>query len=388
MFRNCTSLTEFEVGEWVTDMSSWSMFDGCTNLKTIIAHPSTAPTIRSDTFRGIAEDGTLIYPTGSDYSSWLSTDAYYLGYYGWNDIEGGGGNEDEGDDEENNDYFWVKLEEDGEINVNGGRKIQYSYDRENWYSNTSNGSITAPANTYVWLKNTSNVWYNAYYYGEDFVFSKKASIGGNLSSLGDMREKNFKSLFNKNKNLTDASQLILPWDVLEFECFSYMFADCTSLVNAPSIIPAEKAGRWSCNDMFKGCTSLVNSPALPATTIEDSCYKEMFKDCTSLGTPPTLPATTLATDCYYSMFRGCESLITAPSLPATELKNSCYMRMFYGCTNLSMVECHAENISAEDCLRVWLENVSPTGTFIKKQGVTYPSGVDGIPRGWTIQNIA
>ena len=332
------------------------------------------------------------------------------------------------------------MEEDGEINVNGGRKIQYSYDRENWYSNTSNGSITAPANTYVWLKNTSNVWYNAYYYGEDFVFSKKASIGGNLSSLGDMREKNFKSLFNKNKNLTDASQLILPWDVLEFECFSYMFADCTSLVNAPSIIPAEKAGRWSCNDMFKGCTSLVNSPALPATTIEDSCYKEMFKGCTSLGTPPTLPATTLATECYYGMFRGCtslmfapelpatillrgcygsmfidctsltyipalpattlanncyysmfegcESLITAPSLPATELKNSCYMRMFYGCTNLSMVECHAENISAENCLRVWLNGVSPTGTFIKKQGVTYPSGDSGIPKGWTIQEIA
>jgi len=25
----------------------------------------------------------LEYPSGSDYSSWLSTDEYYLGYYGW-----------------------------------------------------------------------------------------------------------------------------------------------------------------------------------------------------------------------------------------------------------------------------------------------------------------
>jgi hypothetical protein len=59
------------------------MFYGCTNLKTIIVHPSTAPTITDYTFRGIAENGTLVNSTGSDYSSWLSTNTYRLGYYGW-----------------------------------------------------------------------------------------------------------------------------------------------------------------------------------------------------------------------------------------------------------------------------------------------------------------
>ena len=47
------------------------------------------------------------------------------------------------------------------------------------------------------------------YYDDDFVFSKKASIGGNLSSLGDMREKNFQSLFNGNKKLTKSGHWLL-----------------------------------------------------------------------------------------------------------------------------------------------------------------------------------
>lgn len=364
MFYGCKKLTEFEVGELVTDMSSNNMFDGCTNLKTIIAHPSTAPTIRSDTFRGITEDGTLIYPTGSDYSSWLSTDSYYLGYYGWNDTESGGGNEDE--DDEVNSYFWVKLEESGEISsVKGRYTIQYSYDRENWSSFYPNSPISVPANTYVWFKNTSDILNYSIQVTEDittFTFSTRGSVGGDLSSMGGMEFANFERLFYNNTNLTDASKLILPWDDLDSRCYLYMFEGCTSLVNAPKI--------------------------LPATILESDCYMGMFKGCTSLVNAPELPATNLRESSYYVMFKGCTSLTTAPELPATELPRFCYEYMFEGCTNLTMVECHAEDISARDCLSGWLNGVSPTGTFIKKQGVTYPSGISGIPEGWTIQEIS
>jgi hypothetical protein len=32
---------------------------------------------------GVKDNGTLYYPSGSDYSSWLSTGRYYLGYHKW-----------------------------------------------------------------------------------------------------------------------------------------------------------------------------------------------------------------------------------------------------------------------------------------------------------------
>lgn len=87
--------------------------------------------------------------------------------------------------------------------------------------------------------------------------------------------------------------------------------------------------------MFADCTSLTTAPALPATTLTNECYYGMFNNCTSLTTAPALPATTLANQCYADMFQGCTSLIQAPALPATTLAERCCTSMFYGCTSLT-----------------------------------------------------
>jgi hypothetical protein len=117
------------------------------------------------------------------------------------------------------------------------------------------------------------------------------------------------------------------------------------------------------------------------------CYQYMFRDCTSLISVPALPATTLASYCYQSMFQGCTSLTSVPALPATTLANYCYQYMFNGCTKLNYVRCLATNISASNALRSWLANVSSTGTFYKKTGVTYSRDESGIPAGWTVVEV-
>lgn len=53
-------------------------------LNTIFCEALTAPTIYRTTFYEVKPYGTLHYPKNTDYSSWLSTDEYYLGYYMWN----------------------------------------------------------------------------------------------------------------------------------------------------------------------------------------------------------------------------------------------------------------------------------------------------------------
>lgn len=198
----------------------------------------------------------------------------------------------------------------------------------------------------------------------------------------------FAFFFHNNTKLKNKSgaDLLLPATTLSEACYRDLFSGCTSLTAAPSL-PATTLAEHCYNAMFSGCTSLTAAPALPATTLERDCYISMFNGCTSLATAPELPATTLKAYCYDNMFSGCTSLTTAPTLPATTLVDYCYVTMFHGCTSLNSITCLATDISATRCLTGWLYNVASNGTFTKSSSMSgWPTGEDGIPSGWTIQN--
>ena len=185
----------------------------------------------------------------------------------------------------------------------------------------------------------------------------------------------------------------LPATIMMESCYSGMFSGCTSLQTAPAL-PATTLAVACYHGMFEGCTGLTVAPALPATVMVDKCYKDMFSNCTNLQTAPALPATSMAYWCYYRMFENCTSLTTAPVLPATTLAEGCYIWMFWGCTNLNYVKCLATDISADNCTLNWLNYVSPTGTFIKADGMEdWEIGLNpdgeyyGIPEGWTVGNV-
>ena len=89
--------------------------------------------------------------------------------------------------------------------------------------------------------------------------------------------------------------------------------------------------------------------------------------------------------CFALLFKNCTGLTTAPTLPATTLVDHCYYGMFRGCTSLNYVKCLATDISASNCTYEWLDGVSKRGTFVKAEGVDWPSGPSGIPSGWTVK---
>lgn len=413
-------------------------------------------------------------------------------------------------------YFWVEFEGTGgevyfsdtealEAGLNG-TDIYYSFDGISWNQpiSTSNISKTIQLNnnTKVYIKNETHKMNNGKR-GAGIYFNKNAKIGGDLSAIVSMSENCCDGLFYKSNYLTDASKLILPWDVVENRCFYEMFQNCTKLLYPPQLPattlkgacylsmffgcskltvapalpattlsteerkgdgtdPAEICGCYNgmfykctslteapelpattlapgCyHSMFSYCTSLNKAPALPATILEESCYKlmfsycnlkelpllpatqlakecysymfayssslttapalpattlaymcytHMFYNCTSLATAPALPATTLANYCYYYMFNGCKSLTTAPELPATILVEGCYADMFRGCSNLNYIKMLATDISAKNCLQMWVYRVAPTGTFVKAtENTNIPvDSSDGIPSGWTVE---
>lgn len=117
------------------------------------------------------------------------------------------------------------------------------------------------------------------------------------------------------------------------------------------------------------------------------CFYRLFNYSENLAATPELPATTLTASCYREMFLGCNSIQSAPELPATTLAASCYQEMFRHCTSLNYVQCLVTNIAASDCVKDWLFNVAPTGTFVKDCRMqSWPEGSSGIPAGWTVEN--
>ena len=334
-----------------------------------------------------------------------------------------------------NEYFYIENTYNGSntislkttiggTNITGSHatQLQYSKDKETWTTITLSGTNTIPMNSgeRVYFRNDSGV-FNWYKNSEDRFYtqikcSNNHKVGGNINSLLDYNNYNvaitpycFYMLFYENKYLTDASELIFSKTSLASNCYQYMFGGCTSLISAPTELPATTLASRCYSTMFYGCNSLTTAPELPATTLAPYCYYSMFSSCTSLTTAPELPATTLAPYCYSYMFQNCYSLTTAPALPATTLVNSCYNSMFYGCnslttapalpaktlaegcyynlfsncTSLNNITVYADDISALDCTTDWLSNVASSGTFRNLGSVTYPTGVSGIPSGWT-----
>lgn len=216
---------------------------------------------------------------------------------------------------------------------------------------------------------------------------------------------------------------ILPATGMAFNCYAGMFWDCTSMTTVPSnMLPALDLVDGCYQYMFSGCTSLESAPDLPATGLTEHCYAFMFKGCSSLTSVPVLPATTLYPTCYYSMFEDCTSLEYVPMdmLPATYLRQECYetmfrnctslktapiindytfpnsennsergffVGMFSGCTSLNYIISPTETSSSRRFYLTtnWVNNVAPTGIFIKKAGEDWGDcSANGIPCGWEV----
>ena len=147
-------------------------------------------------------------------------------------------------------------------------------------------------------------------------------------------------------------------------------------------------GTYALHQTFYHNTHIIDAEnyILPSLNVTNNGYSGMFLGCTNLiKAPKYLPATQLDYRSYQSMFEGCSSLIASPELQATTLAQQSHYYMFNGCTSLKYVKCLATDISASSCTTNWLNNVASSGTFVKNPNMSsWTTGVDGIPRNWTV----
>lgn len=296
-------------------------------------------------------------------------------------------------------------------------KLEYSLDTENWDemqfpedggSATQFSVMLTERYSKLYLRGTARedeLKYTGYQIPRSLnikMNSGRCDIYGNIMSLvyGDDFEdktlfktddfKGFYYLFSRSEDLIDALNLLLPAMKLTDNCYNNMFSFCSKLAFAPEL-PATEIAAGCYMYMFQNCSSLADTtPELPAEELKQSCYANMFQGCSHLNIGRRLPAMKLANSCYTNMFNGCTKLEIAPELPAEELVYQCYASMFSGCRSLVSAIMLAINIpEGERCLSNWLNNVGSGGTLKLNVNRTFslPTGPDGIPEGWTIEEV-
>ena len=205
------------------------------------------------------------------------------------------------------------------------------------------------------------------------------SYGGDL---GDLR------LRGKNPTGTAKSTTKYSQIALEGSAAVTISGDIRTLIDYENYEAVSTSEALFCHlfDYYsRNATIYASELKLPATELAPYCYQGMFSQCYNLMTAPELPATTLSAGCYMNMFKQCTSLQRAPVLPAETLTAVCYYEMFKGCSSLNYIEMQATDISASSCLGSWVNGVASTGTFVKSPSMNeLPSGVNGIPAGWTV----
>lgn len=251
------------------------------------------------------------------------------------------------------------------------KNIRISKDYKTWNDYASGTEIKLNPKDRVYIKS-------------DYVLDESMTTKFNFANANGTRLRARGNIASLIYGTNDA--YVNKYTSTEAHCYECMFRNCTSLTQAPELT-ATTLAPYCYGNMFDGCASLVQAPELPATTLASWCYYSMFGYCTSLTQAPELPATTLAESCYYDMFFGCTSLTQAPELPATKLVYRCYNAMFMYCTKLNYVKCLATNTFLTDDTNNWLTNVSATGDFYAPKGISWTTGTNGIPQGWTRHDI-
>ena len=445
MFQGCTSLVqapELPAANLSENCYAY-MFKDCTNLNYVKALFTGDPNKLSsliDWLTNVSPTGTFIK---SKDATWTNEQAKIP--TGWTvQVEGGVTPEPEPE----RDYLCftstgdstVAMHQEGTPNTSANKVIQYKLNNGQW-QNWDLSAVTLHDGDKMYIKSADEIpMSESYGIYKQFTITGSIAASGNIMSLLNFRDTlqdfGFIHMFEGCTSLTTAPKLqatalgyaccnsmflgctslttapelpattlayqcyanllggctslvtapALPATTLAYDCYSGMFSGCTSLTTAPELHATTIDGNCYCS-MFKGCTSLTQAPALPSTTLHSECYREMFEGCTSLTQAPALPATTVEYACYQNMFKGCTSLTTAPELPATTLESYCYNYMFQGCSKLNYVKALFTNTD-QNALDGWLNDVSPTGTFVKNAAAAWDNTDAGIPTGWTVQTAS
>lgn len=136
----------------------------------------------------------------------------------------------------------------------------------------------------------------------------------------------------------------------------------------------DNGGRWEMPatfaEMYSGCGALTVTRPL-RLVIED--YGRTVSQYSSV---------------FDSVYSGCEALVNVTDLDINCVRQNMFSTAFRGCTSLNSVRVLVANGDGGTYSQNnWMQYVSNSGTIYKRGNFSLPSGVSGVPTGWTVIEI-
>lgn len=244
------------------------------------------------------------------------------------------------------------------------KKIYYSINNGTWteiWSGYTGSTINVSAGDIVRFKSDDAIslysqytsysgsgWSSPLYVASHFSTTVSFNAYGNLNSIiiGDY--------------FLDTSSDITVFPYTNYTGLCGLFQRCTGLMSAQNMIfPWINTGQAS-----------ITNGHYKASTIESN---------------------NISRGDFYGLFGYCSNLRNGPfALPQT--LNGQPNGLYYNCSKLSNIRALFTPIDFENSQEAykncyWVFGVSTVGKFIKASNENWPSGVNGIPTGWTVQNV-
>ena len=349
MFCGCKSLTAAPQlpATTLADGCYESMFSGCTALSTAPYLP--APQITYSCYKNMFKGCTSLNRIAVAFTNWFSNN----GTNAW--VSGVAAN-----------GTFIKKDSSlptafGLSNIPSGWTVQLDQTVPQNIPLTfkSIGTTTVSINkgNLFYKKSTDNGW-NSYSAGTVISLNdnETVSFSGTNSSIATY----FSSSGTGTQFVYGNPHSLINWGALTPSCFYRLFNNNKNIVDASQLL-------------------------LPATELTDSCYMQMFDSSSNTtnyltAAPAILPATTLVNNCYHGMFAWCQYLTKGPIIAAKDGFSTGMDYMFIYDNTFSCVEAH---ISSSISPRSIFHNVSSDGIFIKPESTSL---WQNRPSNWTVLN--
>lgn len=159
---------------------------------------------------------------------------------------------------------------------------------------------------------------------------------------------------------------------------SLLCADASQVSNYPA---------YSFNNLFSNDSNLLSTPIINVASVDGSALFRTFRHCTSLALVRQFKIGSINgfAGCR-GIFQGCTALEDV-TLETPIVGQSGLREAFGGCSSLKSITASFVDITASQALSGWVSGVAATGDFYCPQVLTIPTGVDGIPTGWTRHDL-
>ena len=256
--------------------------------------------------------------------------------------------------EYNLNYMWMQNTSDEvgtftltKTGTPNATELYYSLDKFHWTAldlTQATNTVSVPAGGKIWFRGDNPNGFN-FASTHRFIMGMNVphTIGGDLRSLVSRLE------FESVTNMTQG-------------CYCGLFESDVNISSARELnIGYASVSQLGLGGMFYGCVSLSVLPALTGIASVGSYGFNGFARNTAIRGVDVSGVTSVSTNSFLNAFNGCTSLV------------------YVKCPNI---------VSWSDSIfSGWLENTSPSGTFVKPSDLTVTtSSASGIPSGWTVGN--